>query len=101
MKNAKVTKSDPKTDQGGGTKIDLVTLFVAELPAWRRQGAQMCALADPRCKKGAQWAPEASKSRSKTQKNMENDAQKVPQKDPALKIGAQDYATQRRHDITS
>ena len=40
-------KNGPETDHGGGTKINLVTLFAVELVAWRRQAAQMCALADP------------------------------------------------------
>ena len=35
----------------GRGKIDLVTPFASELVAWRRHLAQICALADPRCKK--------------------------------------------------
>ena len=47
-KAQQTTESDPKTDHGGKGEIKLVTLFVfaAELVAWRRQVAQMCAFAD-------------------------------------------------------
>ena len=46
-KTLKITESDPKTDQGRNEQINLVTLFAAELVAWQRQAAQMCAFADP------------------------------------------------------
>ena len=46
-KTSKITESDPETDHGRKDKINLVTLFAAELVAWRRQAAQMCAFADP------------------------------------------------------
>ena len=66
----------------------MVTPFASELVVWRRQLAQICALADPRCKKGAKQASRRPTNSSKTRKNTEKPAWKVPRKDPALKKSA-------------
>ena len=67
---------------------DFVTPFASELVLWRRQLAQIRALADPRCKKRAQPASRRLTNWSKTRKNTEKPAWKVPRKDPALKKSA-------------
>ena len=58
----KSKKNGPKNDPRGGTKIDFVTPFASELVVWRRQLAQIRALADPRCKKRAKQAPRTPKN---------------------------------------
>ena len=100
-KNEKVPKSDPKTDHRGGGKIDLVTLFAAELVVWWRQLAQMCDFVDPQCEKAAQRASKSPNKRSRKEKHTENPARKLPKRDPALNTGAQDYARQQKHNRTS
>ena len=70
-KYEKVRKSGPKSDPRGGTKIDFVTPFASELVVWRRQLAQIRALANPRCKKGAKHASRRPTNWSKTQKKTE------------------------------
>ena len=78
-KYRKVPKSDPKSNPRGGGKIDLVTPFASELVVWRRQLAQIRALADPRCKKRAQQAFRRPTNWSKTQKNTEKPTGKCPE----------------------
>ena len=58
----KSKKNGPKNDTRGGTKIDFVTPFASELVVWRRQLAQIRALAGPRCKKRAKQAPRTPKN---------------------------------------
>ena len=84
-KYEKVRKRGPKSDPQGGTKIDFVTPFASELVVWWRQLSQIRALADPRCKKRAKQAPRTPTNSSKTPKNKEKPAWKVPRRDPALK----------------
>ena len=73
-----IKKNGPKNDPRGGTKIDIVTPFASELVVWRRQLAQIRALADPRCKKRAQQASRRPTNWSKTQKNTEKPTGKCP-----------------------
>jgi len=66
-------KNGPKNDPQGGTKIDFVTPFASELVVWRRQLAQIRALADPRCKNEQSRPPGDQKigpRHRKTKKNM-------------------------------
>ena len=97
----KVPKSGPKTDHRGGGKIDLVTLFAAELVVCWCQLAQICDFVDPPCEKGAQRPSKSLKKRSRKEKHTENPARKVPKRDAALNMGAQDYARQQKHNRTS
>ena len=85
----KSKKNGPKNHPRGGTKIDFVTPFASELVVWRRQLAQIRALADPRCKKRAQQASRRPTNWSKTQKKHGKNHRKVARRNSTLKKNAQ------------
>ena len=65
-----------------------MTPFACELVFWRRQLAQICALADPRCKKGAKQASQGSTNWSKTRQNKESLPGKCPEETQCKKKSA-------------
>ena len=88
-KYAKVAKSNLKSDHRGGTKIDFVSPFASELVVWRRQLAQIRALADPRCKKTSTAGISKTNKLVQNTKSKEKTAWKEPKRNPALKKNAQ------------
>ena len=96
-----VTKIGPKSDPQREGKIDLVTSFASELVVWRRQLAQICALAGTRCKNEAKQASRRPTNWSKTRKRTEKRAWKVPRRDSALKKTHELCARQQKYKGTS
>ena len=76
----------------------MLSLLAAELVVWWRQLAQMCDFVDPVCEKGTQRPSQSPKKRSWKEKHTENPARKLPKRDPAVNMGAQNYARHQKHN---